>query len=169
MKMSDMVIGVGLVILGILFLSENIGFISFDFQNVWPVFVILAGAGFWVGYFQDRKNYGLLMPATILVVYGLLFLYCSLEGWYLMSHWWPVFILGPGIGFFMMYLLGEKEKGMLVPAFILCGIAILFMISHSGFWRYWPVALIIIGLILIFRNRNKKESTEIVKSDIEKE
>ena len=103
MKMSDMVIGVGLVILGILFLSENFGYIAFDFQHVWPVFVLLAGVGFWVGYFQDRKNYGLLMPGSILIVYGFLFLYCSIEGWYLMSYWWPVFILGPGIGFFMMY------------------------------------------------------------------
>jgi hypothetical protein len=122
----------------------------------------LAGVGFWVGYFQDRKNYGLLMPGSILIVYGLLFLYCSIEGWYLMSYWWPVFILGPGIGFFMMYILGEREKGMLVPASILSGIAILFMVSHSGLWRYWPVALIIIGVIMIIRNRKGRSE----KSDI---
>ena len=56
MKKSDMIIGVGLVILGILFLSENFGYIEFDFQDVWPVFVLLAGAGFWIGYYQDRKK-----------------------------------------------------------------------------------------------------------------
>ncbi len=155
MKRSDMVIGVGLVILGILFLSENFGYIEFDFQNVWPVFVILAGAGFWIGYYQDRKNYGLLMPGTILIIYGLLFFYCSAQGWYLMTDLWPIFILGPGIGFFMMYLMGEQEKGMLIPASILSGIAILFLISHSGFWRYWPVALIIVGIVLMLRNRVK--------------
>ena len=49
MKKSDMIIGVGFVILGILFLSENFGYIEFDFQDVWPVFVLLAGAGFWIG------------------------------------------------------------------------------------------------------------------------
>ena len=155
MKRSDMVIGVGLVILGILFLSENFGYIEFDFQNVWPVFVILAGAGFWIGYYQDRKNYGLLMPGTILIIYGLLFFYCSAQGWYLMTDLWPIFILGPGIGFFMMYLMGEQEKSMLIPASILSGIAILFLISHSGFWRYWPVALIIVGIVLMLRNRVK--------------
>ena len=57
----------------------------------------------------------------------------------------------------MMYFFGEREKGMLVPAFILSGIATLFMISRSGFWRYWPVALIILGLVMIFRNRMNKE------------
>ena len=66
MKTSDMVIGVGLIILGILFLFENFGYIAFDFADVWPVFVILAGVGFWIGYIQDKKNYGLVMPGTIL-------------------------------------------------------------------------------------------------------
>lgn len=162
MKMSDMIIGVGLVILGILFLSENFGYIEFDFRDVWPFFVILAGVGFWIGYYQDRKNYGLLMPGTILIIYGLLFFYCSTQGWYMMSVLWPIFILGPGIGFFMMYLLGEQEKGMLIPASILSGIAVLFLISHSGFWRYWPVALIIVGIVLMLRNRlsGEKKSEE---------
>ena len=85
MRMSDMVIGIGMIILGILFLSENFGYIAFDFQDVWPVFVILGGVGFWIGYLQDRKNYVLLMPGSILVIYGLMFFYCSIEGWDYMS------------------------------------------------------------------------------------
>ena len=152
MKTSDMIIGIGLVILGVLFLSENFGYVEFDFQNIWPVFVLLAGISFGLGYFQDRKNYGLLMPASILIIYGLLFLYCSVEGWYVMSDLWPVFIIGPGIGFFMMYLFGGREKGLLIPASILTGIAALFMISHSGFWRFWPIGLIIVGIVLIGRH-----------------
>ena len=152
MKTSDIVIGIGLVLLGILFLSENFGYISFDFQNVWPVFVLLAGIGFALGFLQDRKNYGLLMPASILIIYGLLFFYCSIEGWYQMSLLWPVFILGPGVGFIMMYLLGGREKGLLVPASILVLLGLLFLIGQSGFWRFWPLALIIIGLIMIIRH-----------------
>ncbi len=158
MKMSDMVIGVGLIILGVLFLSENFGYIAFDFQNVWPVFVVLAGVGFWVGYFQDRKNYGLLMPGRILLIYGFLFFFCTKVGWYMMSNLWPVFIMAPGVGFFMMYFFGEREKGMLVPASILSGIGVLFMISHSGFWRYWPIALIIIGIVLIVKYQTQTKT-----------
>jgi hypothetical protein len=160
MKMSDMVIGVGLVILGVLFLFENFGYIEFDFQNVWPVFVILGGAGFWIGYLQDRKNYGLLMPGTILIIYGLMFFYCAMEGWYFMSIIWPGFLIGPGIGFFMMYILGEREKGMLVPASILTGLGLLFMISKSGYLRYWPVILIVLGIALIIRYQVKPKSQE---------
>jgi len=152
MRTSDMIVGIGLVILGVLFLSENFGYIEFNFQNVWPVFVLLTGIGFIIGYLQDRKNYGLLMPASILTTYGLLFFYCSIEGWYMMSVWWPVFIIGPGIGFFMMYLLGGREKGLLVPASILTAIGLLFLISNSGFWRFWPLVLIIIGVVMLVRH-----------------
>jgi len=56
MKTSDMVIGVGLIILGILFLFENFGYIAFDFADVWPVFVIMAGAGFWIGFLSPLLN-----------------------------------------------------------------------------------------------------------------
>jgi len=160
MKTSDMIVGIGLVILGFLFLSENFGYIEFNFQNVWPVFVMLGGIGFTIGYLQDRKNYGLLMPASILTIYGLLFFYCSIEGWYMMSVWWPVFIIGPGIGFFMMYILGGREKGLLFPATILTVIGLLFLISHSGFWRYWPLVLIIIGIVMIVRHYSGQAAKE---------
>ena len=160
MKTSDMVIGVGLVILGILFLFENFGYIAFDFQDIWPGCVILAGAGFWIGYIQDKKNSGLLMPGTILIIYGLMFFYCSVEGWQSMSYLWPLFIIGPGIGFFMMYLFGQKEKGMLIPASILTGLGILFMLSKSGVMRYWPIVLIILGIVMIVRYQIKSRSGE---------
>ena len=165
MKTSDMVIGVGMVILGILFLFENFGYIEFDFADVWPVFVILAGVGFWIGYFQDKKNYGLLMPGTILIIYGLMFFYSSIEGWFYMSTLWPIFIIGPGIGFFVLYLFGPKEKGMLVPASILSGLGILFMLSKTGIMRYWPVVLIILGIVLIIKYQVKSKPSEQKKVD----
>ena len=124
------------------------------------VFVILAGVGFWIGYVQDKKNHGLLMPGTILIIYGVMFYYCSMEGWYYMTYLWPVFIIGPGIGFFMMFIFGQKEKGLLVPASILTGIGILFMLSKTGVIRYWPVLLIVLGIVIIVRYQTKLKSSE---------
>ena len=82
-----------------------------------------------------------------------------------MTYLWPVFIIGPGIGFFLMYLLGPKEKGMLIPASILTGLGILFMLSKSGIMRYWPILLIVLGIVLIVRYQMKSRSgdNEIVK------
>ena len=161
MKTSDIIIGIGFIIIGIIFLFENFGYIAFDFEDIWPLFVVLGGCAFWVGYLKDKKNYGLIMPGTILIIYGLMFWYCSFEGWYYMTTVWPGFLIGPGLGFYFMYLFGEKEKGLLVPATILTGIGVLFLFRYSGILRYWPVIFIVIGLLLIFKHKKQsKQDTE---------
>jgi hypothetical protein len=160
MKTSDIIIGIGLIILGLIFLFENFGYIEFDFKDVWPVFVLLAGLAFWLGFLKDRKNYGLIMPGTILIIYSLMFWYCTAEGWYYMTILWPGFLIGPGLGFFLMYLLGEKEKGLLVPATILTAIGILLLFRYSGVLRYWPVILVVIGIILILKSQFKSTKSE---------
>ena len=78
MKTSDLIIGLGLVVLGFIFLSENFGFIKFDFRDIWPLIIVLGGLGFWFGFLKDRNNYGLIMPGTILIIYGLLFWYINI-------------------------------------------------------------------------------------------
>jgi hypothetical protein len=153
MKISDLVIGFGLVILGIIFLSENFGFIDIDFRDIWPLIIVLGGLGFWFGFFKDKNNYGLIMPGTIFIVYGLMFWYCTIQSWDYMQILWPVFLIGPGLGFYLMYLFGEREKGLLIPATILSSIGVLFIFSHTGIFRFWPVLLILFGFILIFRYR----------------
>ncbi len=152
MKASDIIIGLALIILGFLFLSENFGYLDFDFQEVWPVIFLVAGGGFWAGYFQNRRNYGLLMPGTILIVYGLMFWYCASEGWYNMQYIWPGFLIGPGLGFIMLYIFGEREKGLLIPAGILIGLGVIFLLSFSNLADYWPIILIGAGIYLIYKH-----------------
>ncbi len=152
MKTSDIIIGLALIILGALFLSQNFGYLEFDFSEIWPLVIVVAGGGFWAGYFQNRKNYGLLMPGTILIIYGLLFWYCANAGWYNMQYLWPVFLFGPGLGFFMLYLFGDKEKGLLIPAGILTGLGLIFLFSFSNLSLYWPLILIGVGIYLIYKH-----------------
>lgn len=66
-----------------------------------------------------------------------------------METLWPVFILAPAAGFLAMYFGGTKEQGLLVPAGILSIIGIIFLFVSSGFGDYWPVFLIIAGIVLI--------------------
>ncbi len=156
MKTSDIIIGLALIVLGALFLSDNFGYLDLDFRQIWPLIIVLAGIGFWIGYFQNRKNYGLLMPGTILLIYGLMFWYCAEEGWYNMQYLWPGFMIGPGIGFFMLYIFGEKEQGLLIPAGILTGLGVIFMFSFTDFARYWPLILIAVGIFLIYKHYRQR-------------
>ena len=92
------------------------------------------------------------MPGTILIVYGLVFWYCSADDWYYMQYLWPFFLIGPGMGFYLMYFLAEKEKGLLIPASILVGMGLLFILKFSHILKYWSVILIGTGLYLIYKH-----------------
>jgi hypothetical protein len=152
-------LGLGLIFLGIIFLLENLNVITFNFFLIWPVFVILGGVGFLLGFFINKKNYGLVMPGIILIIYGSLFMYCNIMGWEYMQSLWPVFLLGPGLGFFVLYFAGQKDKGLLLPGGILTVLGLLFIFRYFEYLRYWPVLLIIGGIVLIFLS-GKKNNTQ---------
>lgn len=160
MKSSNFIFGLGLILFGILLLFQNFGYIRINFSDIWPFFVILAGLGFWLGYLGNRENYGLIMPGTILIVYGLMFLYCAVEGWYTMQYVWPFFLIGPGIGFFLMYLLGKHDRDLLIPGTILTLLGLFFFMGRTGYFRYWPVLLIILGIIILIRHQISKTKKE---------
>ena len=148
-RKSQLTWGIFLILLGVVFLLGNISRVGMD--TLWPIFPLAVGLMFFIGYFHDRKNYGLLMPGSILVVVGLLFFYCNFAGWWRMETLWPVFILAPAVGFVAMHWGGAKEWGisMLIPAGILGGIAVIFLFLSTGVGDYWPVFLILAGILLI--------------------
>ena len=143
------------ILLGLLFLGINLT--RYGWEEFWPLAFIGVALGFFGGFLADRSNYGLLMPAVILATYGAMFQYCALTDWENMSELWPGFILGPGMGLLTMYLLGPKEAGLLIPAYILIGTSAVFFIAFGPFRqfnRYWPVLLILAGIALLLKRRN---------------
>lgn len=160
---NNLIWGVFLIVMGIVFIVGNLSRVGME--ALWPVFPLAVGLAFWVGYFNDRKNFGLLMPGSILVVVSLLFFYCNFLGWWRMETLWPVFILAPAVGFLAIYFGGTKDQGLLVPAGILSLVGIIFLFVSYGFGDYWPVFLIIAGIILIVvqglpRGKREEKSSE---------
>jgi hypothetical protein len=158
--------GIILIIIGFLFLGSNLDWFSFYWGDLWPSALILGGLFFWIGWLFNRKEYGLLMPGTILIVYGIMFQYSALNGWYYMDENWPGFLLGPGLGFLFMYLLGDRNKGLLIPAFILIGLASIFWFD-ANFQYIWPLVLIAVGIYLLFKNRfgSSEQAESVDQSD----
>lgn len=143
--------GIILIILGTAFLILNAA--DIHWRHFWPLVIILGGIGFIALFLHDRKNFGVLMPASIFFIIGALFTVCSWYGWELMSTLWPFFIAAPGIGFFAMYTFGPHENGLLIPAFFLTGFAFILLLAEYDKGEYWPVLLILIGLTMILRHR----------------
>jgi hypothetical protein len=79
-----------------------------------------------------------------------------MAGWNNMNDLWPVFLIGPGLGFYFMYQFGEKEKGLLIPAAILVGLGLIFMLDLNHILRYWSIILIAAGVYLIYKHYKDK-------------
>jgi hypothetical protein len=151
---KSVITGITLIVIGLVFLLPN--FIEeLTLRELWPVLMLGPGLLFFAAFFADRKSYGLLMPGSILTTLGLLFLYCTIFGWYWMRELWPFYLIGPGIGFLLMYYFGKKETGLLVPGTILTLLGVIFLLSFSAYEYLWPLAIIATGLFLILRNRKK--------------
>ncbi len=158
---KSLIAGIILIVIGLVILGDNLGFFYVTWDTFWPWFLIIGGVLFLMGWMSDREKYGLLMPASILIVYGFMFLWAAYDGWWYMDTLWPFFLIGPGLGFLLMYLLGNKETGLLVPAAILLGLGLIFLLGSGTARFFWPILLIGIGIILLFRSRRKELTTPV--------
>ncbi|MEZ4813207.1 MAG: DUF5668 domain-containing protein [Caldisericia bacterium] len=67
--------------IGALFLLQNMGFLGpYNMGDLWPFFPIIVGIGFVVLYFADKKDSGVLIPASILLIVGAVFLSINISG-----------------------------------------------------------------------------------------
>ena len=151
---KSVITGIALITIGVIFLLPN--FTDLSLRDLWPVLMLGPGILFFVSYLSDRKSYGLLMPGTILTTYGLLFLFCTLFGWYWLEVLWPVYLIAPGVGFILMYYLGKKETGLLVPGAVLTLLGLIFLLNTAEVGYLWPVVIILAGVALIVKSRLKR-------------
>jgi hypothetical protein len=176
MKKNNIIFGVIVIIIGVLLLLNSIDVFGENFNyfdigyligQFWPtLFLIIPGILFHYSFFaKGKKDAGLLVPGGILFVTGLT---CQLSS--LFDVWgvlWPGFILAVAVGLFELYLFGNREKGLLIPVGILGGLSVIFFtsVSFNSFWDsnysklIIPVILIIIGIIVMLKNKPSQKST----------
>lgn len=155
-KRSNLVIGALLITAGILFLLSSLGMFSFDWSVIWPLSLLIPGIYMHFAFFTGiDKNAGILVPAGILTTYGLLFYANIFFGWAMMATLWPLFLIGVAVGLFELYLFGNRDKGLLIPVFILGGIGASalfnYMVKFDIKAYLVPIILIGLGLLIIFR------------------
>ena len=154
MKKINYLFGLFLLFIGVLLILANFGVVKIVWENLWPLFLLIPGIIFELGYFIYRKDAGLLVPGGILITYGLLFLANVICGWHLMEDLWPIFPLGVAIGLLQLYLFGVREKGLLIPIGILGAISLVFLVNNLFFVDFGllvGIVLVVIGIWVIFK------------------
>lgn len=163
---GTMIIGIVLILLGVLYFLDNTGIfeiyfdifdIGFVISNFWPMVLIIIGLAFQYSFFSAKtSDAGILVPGGILLVSGLT---CQLSTlFHLWGYLWPGFMFAVAVGLFELYVFGTKEKGLLVPVFILGGLSLIFFMIQLGrisFLQTYLIPLILIlgGVMIVVKNR----------------
>jgi len=158
--------GLILIILGLIFLLDNFDIIDFDWSQVWTWMLILIGVAFWFGFLADRRKIGLIMPGTVILTIGVIFNLSMNYRWADMENLWPFFILAPAFGFYAMYLFGKRDRGLLVPATVLTIVGTVFLMSTvPGLIFIIAILLIAIGVMMLMSGRNKGARDKETRED----
>lgn len=164
MRRQSTTLGIFLILLGVFFLLLNTDLLGEIWGSAVPFFV---GIAFLVAYLSGQK--WALIPGSIVSCVGVAIVMAA-SGQFDMEKWWPVFVLGPGIGFWLVRIVGGSSyQWAIFPAFIttLVGL-VMFTFSMQIFdwqwWQYinwvWPVVLIILGARLLFKQKFSKETKD---------
>lgn len=157
----SLVFAITLILLGLFGLLGAMKILTITWVTFWPVFLLIPAVFFEIGFFLNRKLYGLLVPGGILLILSALFFLCNFTSYNLMVYLWPVFIMAPGLGLLQMYFLGNHAKGVFIGGMIPFGISCIFLFFTSlrlAFFSYFfPIALIVIGLFFFLKSFSWKK------------
>ena len=141
-------IGGFFIILGMLFLLSNYNITSFSIT--WPVFILYAGLVFLYSFIKERRFFGFIIPAAILIIISILFLYCNIKGWENMQYLWPFFIIAPGVGLLLTHYIGIKNHPLFISGVTTLCIGITFLGLMNFDLLFLGVIFVCLGLFFLF-------------------
>ena len=140
-------LGIIFVVLGAIFLLENLNIFLLN----WSLYIILTGLALVLAYWINKDFVIFILPAVILLIYGLLFFYCQIAGWNHLATTWPILLIAPGLGFITMHLIRPNRDQYLYPGLILSGFGLLFFLRKIDYIKYWPALLILLGIYFLIK------------------
>ncbi|MCA9967459.1 MAG: hypothetical protein KC423_24590 [Anaerolineales bacterium] len=171
---SSIVGGLIMIAVGVLFLLLQLfpGLGDFfDIGQLWPLLIMLVGLFFLVGAVWGTPP--LAIPGSIVGGIGLILLYQNLTGhWDSWAYVWALIPGFVGIGLIIAGVLGRLPeqvaagRRLLVISLVLFVVFALFFTGFGGqFGQFWPLALIGLGLWLLFGNKRplRKPKSDVVK------
>jgi hypothetical protein len=144
--------GLSLISLGIVLLVAQ----WFGWERIWPVFPLLGGLAFLVGFgITGFKNSGLVFVGVAATLVGLFFFGFTLGFWEWgdMAKLWPVFPLMGGVAFAALFLaerardMGTLGVGCAAMIVGVVGLTLTYGFVATDIIKFWPLLLVLVGLI----------------------
>jgi hypothetical protein len=169
-KRGTLVTGVGLVILGVIFIILNLipGMTS---GKTWPLIFIVLAIGFFLPALiwpSSREGLaGLYIPGCVLFVLGGIFFFNTMSGnWSVWAIAWMLIPAGVGLGLLTSALIGKWERGVRQVGLWMLVISLtIFAFFASLFGTLLVKAigaglLVLLGIALLLRALIKKPQEE---------
>jgi hypothetical protein len=83
--------------LGVFFILRNFDLIPYVF-NAWPIWLMAAGVGCVAVFVFVPKEWGILIPGSVLLLFGGAAFLREFDFFYDMSRYWPVILIAIGLG-----------------------------------------------------------------------
>lgn len=181
----DIAGGMGLILVGCIFLAQNLGYLPKIAPLAWAIMFGVASAGFFVNYgVRKERMWWWLFPAVLTAVVALLFLLaaaniigafmgtlvlwgCAIpflvafwqdkqQNWWGLIPFWVLLMIGS------VLLLAEMLPGEWVGGMILLGLALPFLAVYLGNRRHWwalipAYVLVALSLLTLFGSRARSE------------
>lgn len=160
MKKQGIFPGIILIGVGVYFLMDKLDLPFLKNIFTWPTLLLIIGIAFLLQAYLTNEDQS-IFPGTILTGLGLHF-----HGRAIFEFWpdhWAIYTLIVGIAFIIRH---QKAKSGIIPGIILTIISLLGLfydgiiswmsyIGKAVGWleNFWPVALIIVGIYLLFINK----------------
>lgn len=166
---KKVLLGLILIIFGLIIFLGNLDFLEGDFT------LVLISAGFYFAYFlsgnnNQKRNIGFLIPANIIFMLGIFTILENNRQLERLSG--TLFFVFMGTAFLLVYLIhtsrlqgqtsGERNWPLITAGAIYLFSGFIFAVEYLEaevvariLGTYWPVILIIIGVIIIIRNLKK--------------
>ena len=114
---------------------------------------------FLVAFLHDRSQWGLLVPAYVLLAVGVMI---GLIGRGVLSDLLiPSYVLfAIAIPFFVVYARDPKQWWPLIPGGIMAVIGLIFLIAEAAVQYVAPAVLVLVGVWILVRQFTRREPTE---------
>lgn len=145
-------IGLGFIGLGVAFLLA----LLIGWDRIWPVFPLLGGLAFLVGYVASGfRESGFVFVGVLASLIGLFLFGFSMDiwAWEEMSRLWPIFPLIGGMAFAALFVAerardaGTLGVGCAATVVGIVGLGVTYGYVGADVWRLWPLLLVLAGII----------------------
>jgi len=152
-----------------LLLVHELNIIPLRWNEFYPIILLLIGSILLIQGIM-KKTGGALFWGINLFGAGVFYSLRNYDviPYYTIPNTWPIFSIILGLAFVSLFILNRKDWGVLIPGGLFLVIGLNYFLDYFNYWRlqtilqtYWPIALIVAGVIIILVNLSRKKTDEV--------